>query len=144
MPRYTKILLGPARKNDPQVWEAPAAAETLPGTFVTVNTDGEFVAAGVAPTDLVRIAQENYLALRGVDVPYAADDRLIGIEMQRDVLYAGRLAAGQNIARIGAPLTTNAAGHLIAAGAGVRVVAYADEVYNNDTGTTQLVSIRPA
>lgn len=144
MPRYTKILLGPTRKNDPQVWEAPADASTLPGTMVVVNAGGEFVAAGVAPTDLVRIVQENYLALRGVDVAYGVGDRMIGIEMQPDVLYAGRVAAGQNIARIGAPLTTNAAGHLIVAGAGVRVVAYADEVYNNDTGTTQLVSIRPA
>lgn len=144
MPRYTKILLGPTRKNDPQVWEAPADVSTLPGTFVTVNAGGEFVPAGAAPTDLVRIVQENYLALRGVDVAYGVGDRMIGIEMQPDVLYAGRVAAGQNIARIGAPLTTNAAGHLINAGAGVRVVAYADEVYNNNTGTTQLVSIRPA
>lgn len=142
MPRYTKILLGPTRKNDPQVWEAEAAASILPGTFVSVNDAGAFVP--LAGDDLARIAQENYLALRGVDVAYSAGDRVIAVEPQDDVLYAGRLATGQNVTRVGLPLSVNAAGHLVVAGADARIVAFSDETYNNDTGSTQLLSIRPA
>ncbi len=142
MARHTKILLGPTRKNDPQVFEALAAVAILPGTFIAINGAGKF--APLTGDDMPRIAQENYLALRNTDTEYKVDDRVIGLEPQRDVLYAGRLAAGQNVTRVGYPLSVNASGHLILAAGDARVVAYADEAYNNDTGSTQLISIRPA
>lgn len=143
MARHTKILLGPTRKNDPQVYEALAGQEILPGTFISIGLGDTFVP--LIENDLPRLAQENYLALRGTDVPYKTGDRVIGLELQRDVIYAGRLAVGENVLRAGAPLTVNGDGHLISGDAeGVRIVAYADEAYNNDTGSTQLISIRPA
>lgn len=142
MARYSKIVLGPARKNDPQVREAPAAAKTLPGCLVAL-VDGEFALATATTAGRVWLAQENYLAQRGVEAAYEADDRLIGLEMQPDVLYAGRIPDGVDVAD-GAALTLGANGLFALAAANARIVAYADEAFDNDTGETALIRVRPA
>lgn len=153
MGRYTKIILGPARKNDPQVTEAEASAAILPGQFVTLNAQGRFALAVAATTAKVWLAQENYLKLQDVDTAYAAHaagppivrgDIVMGLELDDTVLYAARLAIGQNVTAIGTPLAIGAGGNLVIAGASARIIAHADEIFNNNTGTTQLIRIRPA
>lgn len=152
MARYSKILLGPARKNDPQVFEAEAGAAITPGCLIVLSS-GRFVLAGATTVGKVWIAQENYLAMKGVDTAYTAyaagppvvdGDRVLGLEMQDDVLYAARVANGVNITAVGTALTPAANGTLGIASTSDLVVAYADEIYNNNTGSTQLVRIRPA
>lgn len=152
MARYSKILLGPARKNDPQVFEAEAGAAITPGCLIVLSS-GRFVLAGATTVGKVWIAQENYLAMKGVDTAYTAyaagppvvdGDRVLGLEMQDDVLYAARVANGVNITAVGTALTPAANGTLGIASTSDLVVAYADEIYNNNAGSTQLVRIRPA
>lgn len=149
-PRHTKILLGPTRKNDPQVAEHKvAAANFLPGQLVVINNN-LFELAVAASTGRVFLLQEHYLAMKGVDVPYrysaAADgitDTAIGLEMEDDVIYAARVATGQDVKK-GAALALGPGGNLIVAGAGARVVAHAHETFNNTTGAPALVAVRKA
>lgn len=152
MARYSKIYLGPARKNDPQVFEAEAGAAITPGCLIVLSS-GRFVLAGATTVGKVWIAQENYLAMKGVDAAYTAyaagppvvdGDRVLGLEMQDDVLYAARIANGVNITAVGTALTPAASGTLGIASTSDLVVAYADEIYNNNSGSTQLLRIRPA
>lgn len=145
MGRYSKIHLGPARKNDPQVTEAIAGSATvLPGCLVVLSS-GKFVLAGATTVGKVWLAQENYLMQKGVDALYAEDDDMVlGLEMQDDCMYAARIANGVNITAKGVALTPGANGTLAIAGFDDLIVAYSDEIYNNSTGATQLLRIRPA
>lgn len=152
MARYSRIHLGPARKNDPQVLEAEAGAVITPGCLIVLSS-GRFVLAGATTVGKVWLAQENYLAQKGVDATYAAyaagppevrGDRVMGLEMQDDTHYAARIANGVNITAVGTALTPAANGTLAVASTADLVVAYADEVFNNNTGATQLLRIRPA
>lgn len=145
MGRYTKIHLGPARKNDPQVHEAIAGvASIFPGSLV-VLTAGQFTLAGATTVGKVWLAQENYLMQRTVDQAYTqTTDTVLGLEMQDDCLYAARIATGINITARGVALTPAANGTLAIAALSDLVVAYSDEIYNNNTGQTQLIRIRPA
>lgn len=154
MGRYTKIHLGPARKNDPQVTEAEAAASStiLPGCLIVLSS-GRFALAGASTVGKVWIAQENYLLQKGVDEAYTAyvagppevvGDTVLGLEMEDDSLYAARIANGVNITAKGVALTPAANGTLGIASTSDLIVAYSDEVYNNNTGATQLIRIRPA
>lgn len=152
MGRYSRIHLGPARKNDPQVREAEAGASSAikPGTLVVLSS-GRFVNAGATTVGKVWLAQENYLAQKGVDTAYKAyvsasdrGDTVIGLEMQDDTHYAARIATGVNITAVGVALTPAANGTLGIAATSDLVVAYSDEIYNNNSGTDQLLRIRPA
>lgn len=145
MGRYTKIHLGPARKNDPQVNEAIAGiAGIVPGSLVVLS-GGQFVLAAATTVGKVWLAQENYLMQRGVDVAYTVTtDTVIGLEMQEDCLYAARIANGVNITAKGVALTPGASGTLAIAATTDLVVAYSDEIFNNTTGSTALIRIRPA
>lgn len=152
MARYSRIHLGPARKNDPQVREAEAGAAIAPGSLIVLSS-GRFVLAGATTVGKVWLAQENYLAMKGVDAPYTAyaagppvvrGDVVLGLEMQDDTHYAARVANGVNITAVGTPLTPGANGTLAVASASDLIVAYSDEIYNNNTGASQLVRVRPA
>lgn len=154
MGRYSKIHLGPARKNDPQVFEAEAAASNtiLPGCLIVLSS-GRFALAGASAVGKVWLAQENYLLQRTVDQAYTAyaagppevvGDTVLGLEMQDDCLYAARIANGVNITAVGTALTPAANGLLGIASTSDLIVAYADEVFNNNTGATALIRIRPA
>ena len=152
MARYNKIDLGPARKNDPQVTELEAGVAIVPGSLVVVSS-GRFALADASTVGKVWLAQENYLAMRGVDAAYKAyaagppivnGDTVLGIEWEADKHYAVRIATGVNITAIGTKLTPGAGGTLAIASTSDLVVAYADEVYNNNTGVSQLVRVRPA
>lgn len=152
MGRYSRIHLGPARRNDPQVHEAEAGAAIKPGTLIVLSS-GRFVNASATTVGKVWLAQENYLAQKNVDASYAAyaagppvvrGDRVLGLELEDDTLYAARIATGVNITAVGVALTPAANGMLGIAATSDLVVAYSDEVYNNNTGTDQLLRIRPA
>ena len=152
MGRYSKIHLGPARKNDPQVFEAEAGAAITPGSLVVLSS-GKFALAAATTVGKVWIAQENYLLQRGVDTAYTAydagppevvGDTVLALELDDQSLYAARIANGVNVTAVGTALTPGASGTLAIASTSDLVVAYSDEVFNNDTGATALIRIRPA
>ncbi len=143
MARFNKIFLGPTDKNFPQVREALANVALKPGRLVVMSS-GKFALAGATTIGQVLLVQDNYLTQKGVDTDWAADDRAIAIEMDDQCLYAARIANGVNITAIGAALTPAANGTLAAASTGDLVVAYSAEIYNNNSGSEQLLMIRPA
>lgn len=143
MARYNKIFAGPFTEATPQVHESIAAAATLPGLAVVFNAAGGFSIAGASTNDAVFIAQDNYLTLKGVDDEWKAGDRMIGMAMLDVQLFNVRVPTGQNIAK-GAKLTTNTTGRFVLAASGDRIIATAEEAFNNTTGSDQLVRVRAA
>ncbi|SOC45754.1 hypothetical protein SAMN05892877_117143 [Rhizobium subbaraonis] len=143
MARYNKIFLGPVEKTKPQVKELLAAAALKPGRLAVISS-GKFALAGATTVGKVWLIQDNYLAMKGVDTDWAQDSMAIGIEMEDDHLYAARIANGVNITAVGTALTPGANGTLAIASTSDLVVAYSDEVYNNNSGSEQLLRIRPA
>lgn len=143
MARYNKIFLGPTQKNLPQVKELLGDVALKPGRLVVISS-GKWVLAAATTIGKVWLVQDNYLAMKGVDDDWPDEDRVIGMEMMADELYAARIANGVNITAIGTALTPGATGTLAIASTGDLIVAYADEVYNNNSGSEQLLKIRPA
>lgn len=143
MARFNKIFLGPVQKTQPQVREAVASVALKPGRLVVMSS-GEFALAAATTVGQVLLVQDNYLALKDVDTDWSADDTAIAIEMQSDELYAARIANGVNITAKGVALTPAANGTLGIASTSDLIVAYSDEIYNNNTGSEQLIRIRPA
>lgn len=143
MARYNKIFLGPVEKTKPQVKELLAAAALKPGRIAVISS-GKFALAAATTVGKIWLIQDNYLAMKGVDTDWAQDSTAIGIEMQDDHLYAARVANGVNITAVGTALTPGANGTLVIASTSDLIVAYSDEVYNNNSGSEQLVRIRPA
>lgn len=143
MARYNKIFAGPFTEAAPQVQEGIAAAATLPGLAVVFNSTGGFAIAGASTNEKVLIAQDNYLTLKGVDDAWPAGDRMIGMEMLDEQFFNVRVPTGQNITK-GAKLTTNATGRFIVAAADSRIIAIAEEAFNNTSGSDQLVRVRAA
>lgn len=142
MARYNVILAGPADKIKPQVREAVCPTAVLPGT-VLIGNGNAFAQAGANATARAYLAQDNYLALKDVDTAWPAGDRVIGVNLQDDELYNVRVPTGQNVLH-DSPLTTNAAGKLVLATTGQRIIFYAAEAYNNTSGADQLVRARAA
>lgn len=146
MARYNKIYAGPVTEPTPQVRELPATADTLAGTFVSVNaTATAFVAAAAGGAGgKVFVVQDNYLTLKGVDDPILATETLIGMEMLDEQLFNVRVPTGVSLV-IGDPITVGASGKAAkATTAGNLVIAYAEETFNNNTGADQLVRVRAA
>lgn len=142
MARYNKIYAGPVSETLPQVQERLCAASILPGTAL-VESGSAFAQAGAASNAKLYIAQDNYLAMKGVDDAWAANDRIIGMEMLDEQFFNVRVPTGTNVTR-GAALTTNASGKFVLATTGNRIVAFAEEAYNNTSGADQLVRARAA
>lgn len=143
MARYNKIYAGPVNQVTPQVQERLAAAATLPGLAVIESGANGFAIAGANTNEKVYVSQDNYLALKGVDDAWASGDLMIGMEMLDEQFFNVRVPTGQNLAR-GAKLTTNATGRFVIATTGQRVLATAEEAYNNTSGADQLVRVRAA
>lgn len=143
MARFNKIFAGPVTQVTPQVREAPAATAITPGQLIVLSS-GEFTPAGATTVGKVWIAQDNYLAMKGVDDAYAADDVVIGMELLDEQFFNARVATGVNIAAVGTALTPGASGTLAIASTSDLVVAYSEEIYNNTSGVTQLVRVRAA
>ena len=142
MPRFNKIYAGPVTETLPQVQEAILNGAYLPGTAV-VRTSNNFAQAGANSGDKVFILQDNYLALKGVDDAWLSGDRGIGLELLDEQFYNVRVPTGVNIAK-DAELTTNASGKFVLATTGQNVVVTAEEAFNNNTGSDQLVRVRKA
>jgi hypothetical protein len=142
MARYNKIYAGPVSETLPQVQERLCAAAILPGTAL-VESGSAFAQAGAASNAKLYIAQDNYLAMKGVDDAWAANDRIIGMEMLDEQFFNVRVPTATNVTR-GAALTTNASGKFVLATTGNRIVAFAEEAYNNTSGADQLVRARAA
>lgn len=143
MARFNKIFLGPTDKNFPQVREAIASVALKPGRLVVMSS-GEFALAGATTVGQVLLVQDNYLTQKDVDTDWDADDRAVAIEMDDQCLYAARIANGVNITAIGTALTPAANGTLGIASTGDLICAYSAEIYNNNSGSEQLLMIRPA
>ncbi|MBB3144928.1 hypothetical protein FHS21_001329 [Phyllobacterium trifolii] len=142
MARYNKIYAGPFTEATPQVQERICAAAVLPGTAL-VDSGANFAQAGAASNLRIYIAQDNYLTMKGVDDAWAAGDRVIGMEMLDEQFFNVRVPTATNVAR-GAALTTNASGKFVLATTGNRIIAFAEEAYNNTSGSDQLVRARVA
>ena len=142
MARYNKIYAGPVSENLPQVQELPADVAILPGSIITMSS-GEFVLGTADTLGKVFVAQDNYLALEGVDTAYAVGDRVLGLEMSDDQLFNVRVATGNSLVK-GSALTPAASGVLALASTSDMVVAFSEEAYNNNTGSVQLVRVRAA
>ena len=140
MARFNKIYAGPVEAVLPQVQEAVKTTTTLPGTAMKFS-GSNFVAAGAADNAKLFLAQDNYLLLKGVDDVWAANERVIGMELLPDRFYHVRVPTGQNIAK-GDALTTDANAKFVKAATGNRIVFFAEEAYNNTSGADQLVRAR--
>lgn len=143
MARFNKIFLGPTDKNFPQVREALANVALKPGRLVVMSS-GQFALAGAATVGQVLLVQDNYLAMKDVDTDWAAASTAVAIEMDDQCLYAARIANGVNITAKGTALTPGATGTLAIASTGDLIVAYSAEIYNNNSGSEQLLMVRPA
>ena len=143
MARFNKIFLGPTEKNKPQVREAIASVALKPGRLVVMSS-GEFALAGAATVGKVLLVQDNYLTMKDVDTDWAVDSLAVAIEMMDDEIYAARIANGVNITAKDVALTPAANGTLGIASTSDLVVAYSAEIYNNNSGSEQLLMIRPA
>lgn len=144
MARHNKIYKGPVSENLPQVRERLAAAAITPGQAVVDNGSGKFTPAGAATVAPFWIAQENYLAMEGVDVNYAVDDTVIGMVPLHDELFAVIIPTGVSVVNGVTELSLGASGKFVVATTGRPVVAYAAETYNNASGSDQLIMVRAA
>jgi hypothetical protein len=121
--------------------DAPAGARSI--SLVVLST-GDWAYAGTSTVGKVWLLQDNYLTGGKVTDAIAQDELGIGMELIPGMLYNARVATGNNLAK-GDALIPGANGVLVkAAGNKKMVVAFADETYNNDTGSTQLVRVRAA
>lgn len=143
MARYNKIHLGPTQCNLPQTMEAIAAADTMPGSIVTV--DGALAGTGDTSGVKLYIADTAWCSGGDTDTANASGDTMIMQNPLPDLIYAALLADGVNMTAKDFALKVGANGELVAATAGTDVVQfYGNEVYNNDTGSAQLVKVRVA
>lgn len=142
MARYNKIFAGPTSETLPQVQERICTAAILPGTAL-VESGSNFAQAGANALTKVYIAQDNYLAMKGVDDATTANDRIVGMEMLDEQFFNVRVPTGVNVAR-GSQLTTTSVGKFTLATTGQRVIMIAEEAYNNTSGSDQLVRARVA
>ena len=143
MARFNKIFLGPVDDNKPQVKELLGDVALKPGRLVVVSS-GKWALAAATTVGKVWLVQDNYLAMKGVDDDWLDEDRVVALEMSGDNVLDARIANGVNITAIGTPLTPGATGTLAIASTSDLIVAYSDEVYNNNSGSEQLLKIRPA
>lgn len=142
MPRFNKIYAGPVTEVTPQVQERICAAVVLPG-IALVESGSAFAIAGANSGDKLYIAQDNYLAQKGTDDAWPAGDTVIGMEALDEQFFNIRVPTGTNVVR-GAELTTSAAGKFVLATTGQNVAFVAEEAFNNNTGSDQLVRARKA
>lgn len=142
MPRYNRIYAGPVSEPTPQVQERILSGAYLPGTAL-VESGANFAQAGANSGDKIYILQDNYLALKGVDDAWPSGDRGIGMELLDEQFFNVRVPTGVNVVR-GAELTTNGTGRFVLATTGQNVAVVAEEAFNNNTGSDQLVRVRKA
>lgn len=143
MARYNTIFAGPVNNPTPQTIEALASVALTPGSIVTYDATNGFELGAADTTGKVWIVQDNYLTGRGVETDWASGARAIALDMVPGQLFNARVADGEDLTE-GDALTPGASGVLVKAATSDMVVATAAETYNNNTGSVQLVTVKPA
>lgn len=149
MARYNSIRLGPPQNNCPQPEEAIVLADTTPGTFVFKNSSNQFEAFGTEGGGegvKLYVLNHDFVAGGQIDDVVEAGNTGIGEQLFREDFVAGLVATGNNITAIDTPLAVSSVAGVLKIGnpATEFIIGYAQEIYNNDTGSNQLVRIRPA
>ena len=144
MARFGKIFRGDVRINAAQVQEALMNAALAPGSIVTLNSSGAFIAHNAAGERGAHfVLSEDYLGQNDTDTNVASGDRAVAYIPQPGEYFAALVADGNNITAVGTQLASNGSGALAIATTGQEVLFIAEEVYNNNTGSSQLVRVRP-
>lgn len=143
MARYNTIYAGPVSDPTPHAMEALASVALTPGSIVTFDATDGFEIAGATTTGKVWLVQDNYLTGRGIDSAWPADSRAVALDLVPGQLFNALVATGQNLVQ-GDALTPGANGALVKAAASDMVIATANETFNNNTGSVQLVTVRAA
>lgn len=149
MARINKIRLGPVQRNCPQAEEAIMAADLAPGTIVYKNSNGKFAAfATEGEGEGVKLYVLNHSFASGgqIDDDVEADTTGIAEPLFSEDLLAMLVATGNNLNVADKPLAISATAGVLKIGVPGTdfIVGYAQEIYNNNTGSSQLVRVRPA
>ena len=142
MARYNKIFAGPVSENVPQAREATSAAALTPGQLV-VESSGAFVVAPASTAGHIFVVEENYVALKGVSTAYGIGETVIALRMLDEQFFNVLIPTGVNVAKH-APLSPGASGKAKIAATTNYVFAFAEEAYNNTSGSDQLIRVRAA
>ena len=123
MPNANVIYRGPVAREPQTIANLLVNGALLPGVFVTEDgTDLNVTAAGGLGR-LLLLTNRRFFN-QGPDKAYADNDTAIAYRIEADQEYSARAVTATYTK--GDALTTDAAGLLIAAGTGDRVVAYVD------------------
>lgn len=150
MGRYNKILLGPATENHPQVEEGTSAVAITPGSLVYKSAGtGTFALATAAIAiegNQLYFADHQWCAGRQIDDATPIGETVMAYVPLPRQRYSALVANGQNITKVDTPLKVSATAGVLDIGTpGTdHIVAYSREVFNNTTGSAQLVQVRPA
>lgn len=144
MGRHNKIFRGPVEMDRPYSEERVVTADTAPGTLVIVNnTTDQFVPHNDAGgRGSFFVLNEDFISQQDTDTNIRAGDIGVAYYPYEKYRFAALLATGNNVSR-GQALASNGTGQLRVAQAGEEVLFYAMETYNNDTGSNQLLRVRP-
>ncbi len=144
MARYNKIFRGPVEKDRPYTQEAIANVALPPGSIVTRNAAGAFILhATAAERGAFYVVSEDYLGQNDPDTDVLSGDTAVAYYPYPSYRFAALVATGNNVPLDG-PLTSNGAGILRIAVATEEALFYAEEAFNNTSGSNQLIRVRPA
>lgn len=144
MARKGTIFAGSVNKTMPQSTERDVDAATAPGTIVTINNDNEFIPhATQGGRGSFFILSENTLTQDDTDTNIPANQTGIGYYPDQNCFYHVLVETGTNMTAEVTLLTSNGSGVLEVAASGDEVLFVATETYNNNTGSNQLVEVRP-
>lgn len=144
MARYGTVFAGPVQKTMPQSIERDVDVATAPGTLVTINSSDEFIAhASQGVRGSFFILSENTLTQDDTDTNIPANQTGIGYYPEMGCFFHALVETGTNMTAEVTLLTSNGSGVLEVAASGDEVLFVAAETYNNNTGSNQLVLVRP-
>lgn len=143
MARYNKVALS-TLNNQPQTKEVTAPATTPVGTLCLGT--GVIATATQAEQGVeLYIADEAWCSGGDTDTSNVSGDTLIMQRPMADNIYAALLADSVSMTTSDFALKVGADGELVAATVGTdHVQFYGNEIYNNTTGSAQLVQVRKA
>lgn len=143
MARYNKIALS-TLNNCPQTKEVVAPATTPVGS-ICLGTGAIAAAVNAEQGTALYIADAAWCSGGDTDTDNASGDTLIMQRPLADNIYAALLADSVNMTTSDFALKVGADGELVAATVGTdHVDFYGVEIYNNTTGSAQLVQVRKA